>query len=95
MSTTVTTVTPPVTAAPDITYVPDYDKWQAGATRRVAAGGLPHKVPNGFPEQLTGKMVWEGRTLAETYDWAYTLSSVQLAEIEQSVAHFKCMYAII
>lgn len=93
MSTTVTWVTPPAEAPPrqpDINYAPDYDKWQARAARRVAAGGLPTRVPEGFPEQLTGDLVWEGETLADTYDWTYVLSFEQLAEIDAALAHFKC-----
>lgn len=80
----------PPPGQPDITYPPDYDKWQARAQRRIAAGGLPTRVPEGFPDQLTGNMVWEGETLAETYDWTYVLSPDQLAEIDNAVAHFKC-----
>ncbi|KAL2846479.1 hypothetical protein BJX68DRAFT_256390 [Aspergillus pseudodeflectus] len=91
---TVTWVTPPAKAPPrqpDISYAPDYDKWQARAARRVAAGGLPDKVPEGFPEQLTGDLVWEGETLAETYDWTYVLNEKQLAEIDAALAHFKSL----
>lgn len=93
MSTTVTWVTPPAEAPPrqpDINYAPDPDKWQARAARRVAAGGLPSRVPEGFPEQLAGDLVWEGDTLADTYDWTYVLSPSQLVEIDAALAHFKC-----
>lgn len=96
-STTVTWVTPaaqPPPGQPDINYAPDYDKWQARAARRLAEGGLPTKVPEGFPEQLTGDVVWEGATLAETYDWTYVLSEEQLAEIDQAVAHFTCWWSV-
>lgn len=92
-TTTVTWVTPRTEAPPgqpDIDYAPDYDKWQARAARRVAAGGLASKVPDGFPEQLTGDLVWDGRTLAESYDWTYVLNSEQLDEIDQALTHFKC-----
>jgi hypothetical protein len=47
-------------------------------------------VPEGFPDQLQGDMVWEGDTLAETYDWTYVLSEEQLAEIDEAVKHFQC-----
>jgi hypothetical protein len=96
MSTSTTTVTWVTPAAekppgqPDINYAPDYDKWQQRAARRLAEGNLPTKVPDGFPTELTGPTVWEGRTLAETYDWTYILNADQLTEIDQAVAHFKC-----
>lgn len=98
MSTTITTTDPvtwvtpaarPPPGQPDINYVPDHENWQARANKRLAEGKLPTQVPNGFPEQLTGPTVWDGATLAETYDWTYVLNVEQLAEIDQAVAHFK------
>lgn len=76
---------------PDIIYAPDYAKFQARAARRVATERLPTTVPEGFPDQLQGDMVWEGDTLAETYDWTYVLSEEQLAEIDEAVKHFKSL----
>jgi hypothetical protein len=81
-------VAPP--GRPDISYAPDYGKYQARAARRVQNGNLPTSLPDGFPEQLKGDLVWEGNNLAETYDWTYVLSEHQLAEIDQAVKHFKC-----
>ncbi|KAI1322384.1 TfdA family taurine catabolism dioxygenase TauD [Xylariaceae sp. FL0255] len=91
---TVTWVTPaarPPPGQPDISYPPDFDKWQARAARRKAAGDLPTSLPPGFPKELTGPMVWEGETVAETYDWTYVLNPAQLAEIDEAVAHFKSL----
>lgn len=95
-STTTTTVTWVTPAAqqppgqPEINYAPDYDNWRARVTRRLAEGNLPSKVPEGFPTQLTGPTVWEGATLANTYDWTYVLNVEQLAEVDRAVAHFQC-----
>lgn len=92
-ATTITSVTPaaqPPAGQPDISYSPDYDKWQARAARRLAAGNLPSEVPEGFPKALTGALVWDGATLAQTYDWTYVLNAAQLAEIDQALAHFQC-----
>ncbi|KAI0126129.1 TfdA family taurine catabolism dioxygenase TauD [Xylariales sp. AK1849] len=92
MTSTVTFVTPAAPAPPgqpDISYAPDVTKWQARAARRVKAGGLPTSVPKGFPEALSGDLVWEGDTLAEKYDWTYTLNNDQLDEIDRAVRHFK------
>lgn len=92
---TVTWVTPvaqPPPGQPDINYAPNYDKWQTRKNRRLAQGGLETKVPDDFPEQLDGQLVWDGKTLAETYDWTYVLNEEQLAEIEQAVAHFKGIF---
>lgn len=81
-------VAPP--GQPDISYAPDYEKYQARAARRVQSGNLPTTLPEGFPQQLKGDLVWEGNTLAETYEWTYVLSEDQLAEIDHAVRHFKC-----
>jgi len=94
---TVTWVTPAARAPPgqpEINYTPEYANWQARKNRRLAEGGLPKKVPEGFPDRLTGDVAWEGATLAETYDWTFVLNAEQLAEIDQAVAHFRCQLSI-
>ena len=85
-----TPTAPPPPGQPDISYAPDYAKFQARAAQRVKTERLPTSVPEGFPDQLKGDMVWEGDTIAETYDWTYVLSEEQLAEIDEAVKHFKC-----
>ncbi|KAK7923982.1 hypothetical protein PG985_006036 [Apiospora marii] len=93
MSTITTTVTDTTPAAPappgqpDIVYAPDYQKWQARAARRLASEALSKTVPEGFPNQLSGDLVWEGDKLAETYDWTYMLNEDQLAEIDRPWAY--------
>lgn len=75
---------------PDISYAPDYAKYQARAARRIEVERLPTTVPEGFPEHLEGDLVWEGDKLAETYDWTYVLTQDQLSEIDEAVRYFKC-----
>lgn len=77
---------------PDISYVPDPSKWRARAAQRVKVGGLPSSVPEGFPKQLTGDLVWEGGSIAEIYDWTYVLDNSQLDEIDLAVTKFKCTF---
>ncbi|KAL4796862.1 hypothetical protein BDV19DRAFT_397977 [Aspergillus venezuelensis] len=91
---TITWVTPSAEKPPqqpDIDYAPNYEKWQARAAQRLAEGGLETKVPEGFPEQLEGDLVWEDETLAESYDWTYVLNAEQLDEIERALVHFKSL----
>lgn len=98
MSTTVTyLVTPPAVAPPgqpDISYAPDFTKYQARRDWRLKSDTLPKELPKGLPQELTGKLVWEGSTLAKTYDWTYVLAPTQLDEIELAVKHFKCKWHI-
>ncbi|OTB01391.1 hypothetical protein M426DRAFT_323530 [Hypoxylon sp. CI-4A] len=92
MSTTVTFVTPAAAAPPgqpDISYAPDHNKWQARAARRLKEENLPTTLPEGFPAQLTGDLVWEGESVVDTYDWTYVLNDEQLSEIDRAVEHFK------
>ncbi|KAI1738278.1 TfdA family taurine catabolism dioxygenase TauD [Xylaria scruposa] len=86
-STVLTALAPP--GQPDISYHPDYEKYQARVARRLQEGNLPKSLPEGFPEKLTGDLVWDGQTVADTYNWTYVLSPEHLAEIDRAVAHFK------
>ncbi|KAI0907071.1 TfdA family taurine catabolism dioxygenase TauD [Ustulina deusta] len=93
MSTTTITstvlVAPAPPGQPDISYHPDYEKWQARIARQQQAGNLQKSIPAGFPEKLTGDLVWEGETIADKYNWTFVLSPEHLAEIDEAVAHFK------
>jgi hypothetical protein len=75
---------------PDIAYAPDFQKYQARSVRRVQSEELPSGVPEGFPAELKGDLVWEGETVGETYDWTFVLSEQQLAEVDDALKHFQC-----
>lgn len=77
---------------PDIEYAPDYAKFQARSERRIKDETLPTSVPEGFPDQLQGDMVWDGEKLAESYDWTYVLTGDQLTEIDEALKHFQCEF---
>ncbi|KAK3998133.1 hypothetical protein QBC44DRAFT_354074 [Cladorrhinum sp. PSN332] len=74
---------------PDISYQPNLDKYLARIKRRTETEDLSKTLPPGFPRQLNSKLVWDGRTLAETYDWNYKLTDEDLVEIEAALEHFK------
>jgi len=86
-TTTVTAAPPP--GQPDIAYAPNYENYQARTAKRLKEGNLPTSVPDGFPKQLNGDLVWEGDSVGQTYDWTYKLSEDQLGEIDQALQHFK------
>ncbi|KAI3337240.1 TfdA family taurine catabolism dioxygenase TauD [Xylariaceae sp. AK1471] len=87
--TSTTLETPAPHGQPDISYHPDYKKWQARAARRLQEGDLPKSVPESFPKKLTGDLVWEGQTITDTFNWTYVLSPEHLAEIDRALTHFK------
>lgn len=78
---------------PDIQYAPNLEKYQARTKLRLQSQDLPTTLPDGFPSQLTGDLVWEGETLKDKYNWTYELNSAEVQEIEDGLAHFKGMNA--
>lgn len=84
----------PPPGQPDISYHPDWNKYQARVARRTQTEDLPKTLPEGFPEELKGDLVWEGESLAQKYDWTYVFSADQLKEIDNAVTLFKCKFPI-
>ena len=76
---------------PDITYKPDFDKYQARTRIRLQTEPLEQKsLPSGYPKQLVSNLVWEGEGLVDNYDWTYVLAPKQVEELENALAYFKC-----
>ncbi|EAU89841.2 taurine catabolism dioxygenase TauD [Coprinopsis cinerea okayama7 len=94
MSTTTLTCTEPpfaVAVQPDIGYHPDEAKWKERTARRLSEDpSLPNTpLPDGFPSQVLGPIVWEGKDWECEDQWVYTLSEEQLREIDFGLNHFK------
>ncbi len=82
-------------AQPDISYTPDFGKYQARTKRRLATEKLDlQPLPPGFPSKLESDFVWDGESVIGKYDWVYTLSGNEIAELEEALAYFKCQYSI-
>lgn len=82
-----------VARQPDISYTPVFVKYQTRRSIRLAREELASEsLPPGFPEQLESSLVWEGRDLAEKYDWTYKLSTAEAEEIEKALKHYKCRH---
>lgn len=84
----------PPPGQPDISYHPDWNNYQARVARRTQTEDLPKTLPEGFPEELKGDLVWEGESLAQKYDWTYVFSADQLKEIDNAVTLFNCKFPI-
>ncbi|KAK1980426.1 TfdA family taurine catabolism dioxygenase TauD [Colletotrichum cereale] len=76
---------------PDIAYTPDHDKYLARIRRRQEQERLDKTLPEGFPQKLESKLVWDGRTLAERYDWNHVLTEDDRKEIDEALNHFKSL----
>ena len=74
---------------PDIGYAPDYEKYLSRTKKRLENEQLEDSLPPGFPQVLNSELVWEGKTVAEKYNWIYELKPDEIAEIEQGLQHFK------
>lgn len=76
---------------PDIEYHPDEAKFRARTARRLAEDPtLPSQpLPEGYPTKVEGPIVWEGKDWTSEEQWVYQLSTSELEEIDNAVAHFK------
>lgn len=79
-----------VAQQPDIAYAPDLAKYQA-RSKYLAANELqrPSEVPAGFPKRLVSDLVWEGKDLAKDYEWVHELTTDEIREVQDALAHFK------
>ncbi|KAF8816216.1 taurine catabolism dioxygenase TauD [Phlegmacium glaucopus] len=93
------TATPPAAAEvhgdtaleqPNITYIPDREKWAKRTAQRLANDPtlLSTPLPEGFPRKLDSPLVWEGKDWTVESQWVYDLSPVELKEIDKAVCHF-------
>lgn len=74
---------------PDIQYHPDYEKYQARSQRRKDTEDLSKILPDGFPQQLSSTLVWEGKDVEQRDDWILRLNEAQLDELDQALKSFK------
>lgn len=84
MSTTITTI------QPDISYHPDYTKFQLRTERLKPSRPANPQLPHGFPHKLTGPLVWEAKDFEDESEWTLVLTSDHLSEIHEALIHFKC-----
>jgi hypothetical protein len=74
-----------------IGYMPDYAQYLARGKRRQETEKLDQHLPKGFPPSLSGDLVWDGKDLADVYNWNYYLTSEDIDEINSALQQFKCM----
>ncbi|KAI9696523.1 MAG: hypothetical protein M1820_008151 [Bogoriella megaspora] len=85
--------TPPEEEAPQtyakIGYEPNEEEYQARAQERVRAGGLEKTVPDGFPQFLSGPLVWCGIMLYGETQFILPLEESHRREIDEALSKFK------
>jgi len=84
-------------AQPDIAYHPDEAKWRARTARRLTENPtLPTQpLPEGFPQQVDGPIVWEGKDFIDEDQWIVNLTENQLHEIDGALRHFQSMTSLV
>ncbi|KAH6665532.1 hypothetical protein B0J14DRAFT_606306 [Halenospora varia] len=74
---------------PDITYHPDFQKYQQRTERLKSQKAINGVLPVNFPTQLSGPLVWEGQDFPDETEWTFSLNTTQLEEIDKALTHFK------
>lgn len=84
-------------AQPDIAYHPDEAKWRARTARRLTEDPtLPMQpLPEGFPQQVDGPIVWEGKDFTDEDQWIVNLTENQLHEIDGALRHFQSKRSLV
>ena len=79
-------------AQPDISYLPDPEKYALRTQYRVKNEQVHLTgLPTEFPQKLVSTCAWEGKDLVNEDEYVYALSEQETAEVESALAHFKCM----
>lgn len=74
---------------PDISYHPDFTKFQL-RTERLKNQRPPNAgLPPGFPKKLEGPIVWEGKDFTNESEWTLPLNEENLEEIHNALLYFK------
>ncbi|TVY33449.1 Taurine hydroxylase-like protein [Lachnellula subtilissima] len=74
---------------PDISYHPNFEKYQLRTERLKPQRPVNPSLPTGFPAQLTGGLVWEGKDFTDENQWTLSLTDSQLQEIHEALLKFK------
>ncbi|KAF8846804.1 Clavaminate synthase-like protein [Acephala macrosclerotiorum] len=73
----------------DIGYDVDEAKYLARGTARIKAGGLQQSVPEGWPQSVSGPLVWTNGDFKDEAEYVYLLTKDDKAEIVEALKYFK------
>jgi hypothetical protein len=74
---------------PEISYHPDFEKYQLRTERLKPLRPAQPSLPHGFPAQLTGGLVWEGKDFTDESQWTLSLNDSQIGEIHDALRQFQ------
>lgn len=73
----------------DIGYDVDEAKYLARGAARIKAGGLEKSVPEGWPQSVSGPLVWKEGDFKDETQYVYMLTEDDKAEIVKALEYFK------
>lgn len=73
----------------DIDLIPDYDKYCARSAFLSTNGLAKGTIPSGWPRELYGPLVWEGRGMMDEKQYVFELEEGQKAEISRALDYCK------
>lgn len=84
-----TTTTQTEATQPDISYHPDFTKYQLRTERLKHQRAADIGLPEGFPRNLRGPIVWEGKNFTDDKQWTLSLNKENLEEVHHALISFK------
>lgn len=76
-------------ASPDISWMPDLEKYLARTSATIRAGGLEKEVPPGWPKHLNSPLAWSGNDFENEDAYIHLLTDEEKAEIDNALIQFK------
>jgi hypothetical protein len=83
------TITETKAVQPDISYHPDFEKYQLRIERLKPQTDTTGRPP-AFPKELKGPLALEKANFKDDRDWTFSLNDEQRKEIQNALLHFKC-----
>ncbi|KAK5449836.1 hypothetical protein LTS15_008408 [Exophiala xenobiotica] len=72
-----------------IGYDVDEKAFRQRSEIRLATGGLPDTVPEGWPQKLEGALVWNKDHFQDEAEYVYYLTDADKADIRGALEYFK------
>jgi hypothetical protein len=72
-----------------IGWQPDYETYLARNAARLRVGGFSASLPDGFPEEMKGDLVWSGTHNIDEARYTFHLQDFQKTEVYEALQHFK------
>lgn len=76
-------------AFPDISWMPDLEKYLARSSATIRAGVLEKEVPQGWPNFLDSPLAWTGNDFENEDAYIHHLTDEEMADIDKAMVHFK------